>query len=737
MAENNTSTDSIRLVAYPNPNARHPPLDDGDSDQHGLLRDQAGYQDTSSFDNRATIRKSATLPLSQWMVHGVSIAFTAVVMTLCAWNLYFADLTLKNINAILNAFQFIATLHTIIISSSFTYIAAFQLRYELCDGEGVPVGLLDTPFQLSSIQILFTSRFWLAITAKENTIRIYLFGISILVTLILTALTNPASATLIVPQLRWWSVHEPLSNVNGFSYLNGSHEYMWPSQINASIVPPDCTPTVDRIHLNCPYAGMRNIAQWSSDYLGQFSEPNITVFSDANMMRYLGSMSIYNDDGYATSSTGMSHLTSDLGNMWLYAHRHNISFARWARPMIKLSLQSHSQPLMRPLVQTQCGKLYNIADRDALEISFPSKNLSMTKDEISFNPNMVRQIKTAPFRSALPKVRFTDLSVEAGKPALGAVAGMSFYHAKNMSDSPFGDNFGNGLIPCTISTHWVPTHMSYDPNTANAAILDNPHLRDFLHSQYLTPRARSIDINISYANIVNAELGSPENRVLDYELGFLTTGENKDFRFDGSWGKKWSWVVSTLISLQVSDALARIKERMAMMVLCEGNNCYDHKFVTVQNIRPQNSPFSIRPIPNNDLSAYHENIMAHPELYTPAEWTIERYGYGWGFNEVTEWLAAVVLALNAAIVLAHLFFVLIQKWRCDGWDDLLGLIALAIQSPSTNTLEGTNTGAIKSSTYAKPVMIRENDAGTAPVLVVGDGGNISASKKLVAGKNYG
>lgn len=206
---------------------------------------------------------------------------------------------------------------------------------------------------------------------------------------------------------------------------------MWLKQIDATIVPIGCCETGPGIPLNYPHASFNEIAFWAQERLSQFSYPNITISSNANIERYLAAFR-YNDDGYSASSTAMSHLTCDLGDILGFASSHNVSFAKFARPKIKLSLLNEQNPNVRPLVQVKCGTPQDTNNREAPDMTFPTTNLSAP----AF-PKIVRQVNTSDFRARSPTFAFKDTSKEAGRPTLGALVGMSFSNAKDIPGSSF------------------------------------------------------------------------------------------------------------------------------------------------------------------------------------------------------------------------------------------------------------------------------------------------------------
>ncbi|KAI4217429.1 MAG: hypothetical protein LQ351_000024 [Letrouitia transgressa] len=699
----------------------------------------------------AAFQKTSSLPLLQCVVHCLSVLFTVAVLRLNWKNVYFADITLPNVNSILNAFQFVARLHEVIVSASLLAILLYHLRYELCASAGLPLSYLAAPFQLSTLQPILEKSFWSALAAKDETRRTYWFGVSILVATILTALVGPSSAILLLPQLKWWTVEDPFSGTIGFSYLNDSYDNIWPKYVNrSSFVPGDC---FDDDHMGrppdvCPYANMVGISRWSSDYNSQFAPPNITAASGANMLRYVSSSS-YNDTAdYAVASTSMSQLARDFGTIWLYGERQNLTYAKSGRPMLKLSSRDVNNPILRPLVQVQCSSPYNVQDKESMTVSFPSDKLVTSTGESPLRKNITQEIKPMQFENdGQPKVQFIDLSAEAGRPILGVLVGMTFAWPQALFNVPSDSSDIRGLTSCTTISHWVPTTMARDAVTDNVVIVDHPDPLAIISSSSLMDKARSINVDISYAEAQNVLM--PNNMTaIEFELAWLSFTSEPIQIYNGSRGDKWPYLVSTLLSLQLSDALARINQNTPMLVYCK--DCNDPLFNVskksfVKNIADLNLPGSVQIIPDSSVDTLAQDITEHPELYTPIQWRFEHFGYAWAFDRVTKILAAVVVFLHSLLVVAHLLVVVcVRRWRCDSWGNLIELIVLAVQSPPAAILRGTSTGINDTSTYTDTVLIREsdelevNDGNQRAIIVVTDPANRHEyqSRKLQRDKKY-
>ena len=154
------------------------------------------------------ITRKFHLSTLEWLLHLASIIFTIAVLYLCGAEVYFLNITKPNLKSILNTFQFVATLHDIIIGISMGAMAVYHLQYGLCAADGLPFGYVLSAFQLGSLQMLFKPRFWKAALAKTNTARTYFYGTGIFVLTVIQALIAPSSAIWVVPQLDWWKVNQ-------------------------------------------------------------------------------------------------------------------------------------------------------------------------------------------------------------------------------------------------------------------------------------------------------------------------------------------------------------------------------------------------------------------------------------------------------------------------------------------------------------------------------------------------
>jgi hypothetical protein len=139
--------------------------------------------------------------------------------------------------------------------------------------------------------------------------------------------------------------------------------------------------------------------------------------------------------------------------------------------------------------------------------------------------------------------------------------------------------------------------MSADPNVDNVAILDRPNPFDAVNSTELMSRAIPIELYLFYAQRVNTRLPSLFINVLELELRSLAVVTFPKYQYDGSRKLRCSWVAATLLSMQLSDAFARVKTLTPMMMFYErcANQTLDPGISLLQDLSVQNSPYSAKP----------------------------------------------------------------------------------------------------------------------------------------------
>ncbi|KAL9617204.1 MAG: hypothetical protein Q9160_008009 [Pyrenula sp. 1 TL-2023] len=465
--------------------------------------------------------------------------------------------------------------------------------------------------------------------------------------------------------------------------------------------------------------------------MADLASPNFTVTEDAGMSNYLAAGDgNHRNNGYSVATTGMSYLSRSLGTIWLYGS--NLMYGRvgrlGGRPMIVLKSQDENQPLLRPVVQVQCAQPLDISNATEVNVMFNTSSLIFREGETS--SNISRTINVTNFRPEDKSVRFnwTDLSADSKSLTLGALFGVSFTWPELVFSS-FRGHDARALFACTVKPFWVPTTMSRDPTTDDIVTLDNPKPYSILTNKDLMKKSRDLNIDMSFAESLNVDLQGPHSRnVLEFELSRFAYNQSAPY-FHGDWIDRWQWLISSVISLQLTDALSRIRHHQTIHV-------WNH---TIHDSSAKDISFL-----NDNQSRWYQTSDNYPDQIRPdptkylVKWEMERFGYAWGFNKSTKVLASIVLLAHVLLIIIHLGIVWKNKLRFDSWEKLINFMTLAMQSPRPPQLEGTSAGVADSRVFAENVYIRESDDGNSAVLVMDDDGDGKEGRRrrLVAGKEY-
>ena len=665
-------------------------------------------------------------------------------------SVYAFDLGSPYINSILKAFQFAAKFHEIFLTASLSAIVLHRVRFELAAAGGLPYGFITSGYQLSSLGYLFSRQYWAAATKSRGEIapswRLPL-GYVIMAAMVLTALAGPSSAIAMIPELEWWKVNDPFNGTSGATFINASYADLWPSEVTYDLLPTDGNGFTINCNITtmtdgaCPCAGFEYIDSWANGFLGSFQSPNITI-NNGRITRYLSATAANQGESWSAASAVSLGTAGMLGSLQDYAKLNNLELANLARPIYIPSMTADS-PMMKPLVQVQCGNVTNADTVDTIE--YPHDQL-VTVPEGLYGQDKWNLAPDLNFELGDVVFHWTDLSQQAGKPTLGGIFGFSTVDA---SQKP--TTYNRSLLACTIDARWVPVHPWLDPTIDGTVLQDTPDpwtIVSDTSSNSLLARGKPISIGIEWAEVLN----SPSGQSID-EGGFFLTSPDDDDDFSQQLsvierevaGFGWHdslgglngtfietmnpWEFATVLSLQITDGLARVN--MDYMTVIYHRNATNHSQSYVSNIGdPRQGDIGWYP-PSED---FDEVARRNTSYYTEIQWEVKRFGYGWGFNGSTVFLAYTVLLLHAAFALVHVPLAILRHWTTSSWDDMAGLLALAINSKPTEHLTNTSAGIENSATWREVVQIREAEADDMKLQLVFRDDN--GGKKPKLGKKY-
>lgn len=626
------------------------------------------------------IRSIQRYSLLRGLVHALSILIAAIVLTLCAKTVYFSDITQPNINSKLNYFQFVARLHEYTVCASLTGIMTYHLQNFLCSKDGLPLGYVACSFQALQLQSLCSKEFWAASTCGNNntSARKYCFTGLLVLVMTVGALIGPSSAVLIVPQLEWWPLRDPFSGTNGFSWIDSSYESLWPASVNASSVPSSCNVTALETDRACPFINLRDIQNWVSDYKSQSSPANITITADSGILNYLTASDGDRRNGYSVAATGMSFLTRSLGTIWSYGQKEHFNFAKVGRPMITLTSADDDRPTLGPLVQTQCAPPLDITTGDYANVTFLT-NLLKLRDGGNSTVRFSRNINATDYRSNDKHVRFRfiDLSADSQTTTLGGLFGASFNISSQAATTVNGTEM-RALFACTVKTLWIPMTIFRAPTIDNVVILDNPNPFKIVSNNKLMGRARDLTVNITFADSLNAPLyGHNYENVIESELSRFS--DIPPF-FTGSANESWSTSISTVLSMQLADALARISHTSNQYIWYQSTHNTSDFYA--KSIRVLQEGVGGQDRMSNTSKSYPDQIRADRNSKFPLRLSFSRHGYAWGFSKRTpKIVASIVLLVHILLIFFHTAIVWQTKSRFTSrWESLGEFLILAMRS---------------------------------------------------------
>lgn len=679
------------------------------------------------------IRHQRLPPKAETFIHLLSLATTGIVLSLSFEKKVFAGPDDPHLSSKLNAMQFVAAVHAIILTMSLSSIATWIACYGMCFGRDMPFGLLTTLYQLSSPEQIFSRAVWSRKPSKSRIDpRQCGMRIGIIIAILLTALLGPSSAVLLVPQIGWSHVSHALlpfglsASKNGpiSSFIPADYNSLYPSNVDQAYVNVHCDPLGEA----CPNAGMQSISQWCTQWYSNREVPNLTVSALQPVVRPLiASYPGPEPTGWSAASVPMLNLSRLMNRLWFWCAQSGSTVStKVSNPRIEFKFNKEN-PVMQPFVQVQCSSPVNITYGETLPLSFEYDRLVDVAQSTSSPINMTVESTDWTARRGA-QVEFLNLA-DPNVSLLGAIIGLTF-----SSDSEESSTH-RLLFPCTIDASWTPTTLGFQPLMSKMMFsnISDPGASD--HNGHASRERISIDA--SYANALNSviedsthTLANESYTVVEWELRYFYNNDNATAVYDVFSESEWLWTFATTLSLQIADALSRINAYVDGIVwINETQTAWNFATMVDYNSWARQYRESIFTSP---YAARHE-----PESFTEIKWNVEQYVYSWNFRQTPSYLALAVIAVHSFVVICYLGTMWLVKWKCKAGASILDLLVLTLQSPSSEVMKGTSTGIRSNNQLTACVRMVESDDGEKVVLSVGDGDKIGLdTQQLVPGKTY-
>ncbi len=701
---------------------------------------------TNKFDQglkpgKASVDRRGWVVLLYCLLHMVPLVIAIIVLCLNFLGVYWQDLDRPNQNAILQALQYAAKAHELMMAASLSAIVINQIQHNLSVSRGVPFGFLTAGFKFQEPSYIFTKEFFGGATAPirpSGPSRFLPLGYLLLLGCALASVIGPSTAVAIIPRLSWWDV--PREKAFGPTYddriyFNRTESELWPAEITNDIYATvsQCSASNTR-NQDCAVRAMDIVLPWVTMHQNQGTKPNITVFQDFEVTRYLSSRGGPPDfSSWTVTSTVPSIFARDLIHYWDWLVENSTLPTDFTRPLLRPAFVDPKYKAKKPLVQAQCHT-YLEPDWEHGDFEFPH-------DELLTPPlDKFQKVKWSLPNSFVLSLKGNDTSIgnpddktnpwmlfdwfdtsstfsSSGAPSLG---GVLIYAAFN------GTDYLDALAACSFDGRWAPVEYYLDPNDVTAILQDTPNPMGILNgTRKANPNdLTQMNLTLEWANTMSGQGTSDDpaanvvEQILEGWGGTFMFPENRPTL--GYNMSSLDWRISTTLGLYLTEGLAR-----AFLDISKGSMLYrqthdvDQSYVRyLNNINEPSAKEGYRdgrldwversdPRWNSSMPTW--DVWAPQNGYTEIKITVQRYGYGYGIEELPIKLAAAVLMIYTVFVFVYIVLTLIRGRIYRGYSDAAEMVALAWNSVPTEELKDTSTGIEDLKTWRQVVRVRERD----------------------------
>ena len=690
--------------------------------------------------------------------HLVPLSIAIVILALNGAGAYWQDVGKPNQNFIIQALQYVARTHELMMNASISAIVIYRLRADLTTSKGVPFGFLGAGFQLNDPTFMFSKEFWGGATSRTRSnglSRYFPYGFLLVLGFSLTALGGPSSAVLMIPRLDWWYL--PKQNAFGkFDhrlYWNGTYSDLWPSNITPDIYANQtATCAIDPVNNpNCFFSAFGIILPWINEHEMENLEPNITVPQLGQVVRYLTSEGGTREkSSWTATSTVPYQIARDLGEYWEWLMWNATLLASFDRPLLQISFKHERSKIKKPLVQAQCKSYYN-PDFEMDTFEFPHNELRTPPLDEHMNAPWIlpNDFVKGLIGNDTAIGNFTDKShpyvlfdwydtannfSTTGAPSLGAVAIYSAHPWFNPKTYGIKNSTHyTCLVTCSFDARWAPVEIFLDPKVDMSIRQDTPSPKDIIlgPSKANPKELIQMKMSLEWAQLLNLKASSlidPSASTTEQLLEALGGQDWVDWwdiypeaERDSPWIMATvDWRLSTVLGLYLTEALARayVHQNKSSAVYRDGPT---PELSFARRLDDLVDPNWLEGWDNHTLAWVHRtdlrwapsmpsfDVWAPEHGYTEMRVEFKRYGYGYGLGGAPVKLATIALVVYSLLVTGYIVSVLLSGRTFKSWSKMSELLGLAWNSAPAAGLRNTSAGINKCATSRQVVWIREEE----------------------------
>ena len=691
------------------------------------------------------------------LLHAVPLAITVVILCLNFAGFYWQDLGYPNQNAILQGFQYVAKAQELMMVTSLTAVVMHRLQHDLSISGGVPFGFLTAGFKLGEPQYILSKEFLGGATAPvypKGLSRYLPTGYLIVLVIGQSSVVGPSTAVSMIPRLSWWDVSRAKAFGSTFHdriYLNRTEHELWPTEITNDIYADlDKCKLSQSINEDCAVKAMDIVGPWVSRHQNQGTKPNITIFQEGEVMRYLTSKGGPPDDSsWTVTSTVPFFLARDLIHYWDWLVENSTLPTNLGRPLLRPTFVNKKLKAKKPLVQAQCHT-YLQPDWEHGSFEFPhDKLLTPPLDKFKHNTWKLRNEFVLNFKGNTSNpwmFDWVDTASEfasAGAPSLG---GVLIYSAFNGSDDL------DALAICSFDGRWVPVEYFLDPKDVNTILQDSPDPMNILNgtNRVAVKDMSRMKMSLDWAKSINVAAPGDDpaattiERILENWGGSSMIPENRPK--PGYNMTSLDWRISTTLGLYLTEGLARAfqdgdKGSMLYRQAHDIDQSYVRYLDNINKPGPKEGykdgklDWVEKQDPRWNSSIPPWDVWAPQNGYTEITVSVQRYGYGYGFEGVPIKLATTVLMVYSVFISIYILVLFRSGRGYRGCGDIAEMLALAWNSAPVEELKDTSDGIEQLSTWRQVVKIRESE-GLQRQFVIEKGGSSGLRRRNVRMGTY-
>lgn len=698
---------------------------------------------------------------SKFLVHFTAFATSVAVVGVNFGTVYGWDQETRFLpdSQVVNLLQFAAKLHEILIVVSLTAIVMHHIRKRLVSSKGISFGLLSGGYQVSSLEFL-VSRGFRGAFFKDGALILTLAA-----AILLGNVVGPSSAIVLIPRLNWWYVRAPLTHALQL-YLDSPLDQLYPTRLG----PPNMTlyhgcDTVEYTS-DCPGAAFADLKNWAVSWYNNGMAPNISMSeATTNAQRALWTGTTQNlgnrwnltepnmNPNISITTTLTQPILELTGLFWDFIQVNSMENITYKRPKL---VSADTTPIYSPVVQVQCA-WFNYSE--AIKSPGPDDPVVSLPLDVLDNSTGLRTSIAWPvhpslwnFTRPMNATNFTwiDVSSYSNGDGPGASLGALItlpaiaVDGARRKDTFWDFSQQSWLIPCLVNAKWAAAKIQYEPRNSNQIIqnITDPATMRVGDGKNVTKASRqpwglseTIHISPEWAALLNVAgiasafaSGESLNATMMEALlsQFVVRDKNPIYSpymalnasFTTFAPPETSNVVPATIAAVVAEGLSRQAYNWTrpFIVLDEGPNNSSFTRLTKQKGWQK----SALVVTNRSLAAFDAEISG----FTLVDFTIERYGYGYGYRDsVTVAFGLSVLLTHAVVALAYMLYSIHHRlvgagFTSNAWGEMGEMLALALQSERARELQNVGGGVVSKSTWKLRVRVRER-AGDGLELVVG------------------